>query len=778
MNRQFDSYSVENWLANGGVADDWTGYGPPSSAFRWGEKGCPLAPRQYRMMHGHLELPLGLLSALGEDYETLADLSKAAWECLPAGQLTPQQFKSLKNFLYELSVPEDEVAIPGGVPISWLMALPISPRLRGYFRRLRLEDKRQQIFTESMSCGAIMAFRHIGKTLLIELLCVLEGVESHRDASQMLSRPPARPKIVLTESQFRSAIGEAVRKTNEGSASVLRRIEEFAEWAYTVADARTLGEAISYVAGDPNPPASWRAVVGSELSDVIEPPKHPYDIIESWVTDELNDKRMERICRQRISNPNRIATLQELADDLGISRERVRQIEAKVLKRFHAFMRKAAALPVKWHVDEIRRQAGTAAPFRHVERLLMVRPGQTDHSELLLKLAGYKLTDEWLVSATLASDDPTKKILDRADEIGFIDLEFATEELNKWGIAKQFHEDWLLRAPYIRNLHGRLVRWDGNLGDKLVVGLSDLGHPASIDTLLEHIQEDKARGTAHNALSEDPRVVRANRSEWALSSWGLPEYSSIAISMRDLIYNSGRHLRIEDIIGHMRNAFGTAESSSLAYCKAPMFVFRDGWVSLRDDLSEFEYENVSAQTACGVFPLGPERASLLVEVNHNLLRGSGRPIPSLLGAILNIPINKVVTFRNDAGVSVNVSYPETSFLGPTMGSVRSLAESLGAELGQYLTIVLDRADMSVIGTVTKIDEYIPSWELVERLTGMEISAGLNQLGHALNCSEGEVRSLLKSRGDHVVAQGIPEVGAASIRLDDALSRLQAQLEQR
>ena len=50
--------------------------------------------------------------------------------------------------------------------------------------------------------------------------------------------------------------------------------------------------------------------------------------------------------------------------------------------------------------------------------------------------------------------------------------------------------------------------------------------------------------------------------------------------------------------------------------------------------------------------------------------------------------------------------------------------------------------------------------------------------HALDCSVGEVRATLKSRGDDAVAQAIPTESSSSPGLDEALSGLEAQLQQR
>ena len=341
-----------------------------------------------------------------------------------------------------------------------------------------------------------------------------------------------------------------------------------------------------------------------------------------------------------------------------------------------------------------------------------------------------------------------------------------------------FHISWLTRNGTIRTFDGRLARWAGSIADKLVLALAIIGRPTTLDTLLEFVQEDRSRATATNALSGDSRVVKASSAEWALVSWGFREYHGIAMSIRALLSDSRGPVHIDEIISRIASDFGSAEASIRAYCYAPMFVFQDGWVRLREEIDEFTYSECSPRTARGVFWLGQNRVSLLTEVTEDMLRGSGRSVPIAVGAILGIPLDGSISFSSEEGISITVSYPATSFLGPTLSSVRSLAESLGASLGDHLTMIFDRFNLSVTGRVTRINECSPSWEAVSQLTGIDASSQMKGLADALDCRGNEVRGTLKSRRDDVVALAIPDVVTRSDELDKALGRLQAQLEQK
>ena len=590
-------------------------------------------------------------------------------------------------------------------------------------------------------------------------------------------RPQKSPKLkVMSEAQFEAAIQEATRRALRTSDLVGGHLQELAAWALSETDSKTVGEAISSAANSRISAASWRAVTGIELTELAEIPPHPYDIIESWVSDL--PEREGNIFRKRVAQIGGSYTLQQLADDVGVTRERVRQLEKRVLSKFTSFTRTAAASPIKWRIETVKQMTGTAAPLGQVVQVLRPDSGQTDYRSVLLRLAGpYDITGDWVVLRSAIDNDPTGKMCEMADETGFIDQDLAERALTRWGIAQTYHREWLIRTGKVREFNGRLVRWDGSIGDKLITGLADLGRPATLDALLDYVQEDRSRGSALNALSGDDRVVRVNRTEWALVSWGLPEYSSIAMSIRSLVSESGGPIHIEEVITRIQNTFGAAEGSIRAYCYAPMFVVESGWVSLRHDLKAFQYPYASPRTARGVFALGPNRVSLLIEVNEDLLRGSGRSIPLVVGAILQVPVNQELTFRNESGISITITYPETSFLGPAMGSVRSLAESVGATLGQYLTVTLDRCDMSVTGMATSLGAQPPSWQLVARLTGIEASSGMKGLASALDCNVGEVRASLRSRGDDAVAQAIPAESSTASGLDEALSRLEAELQQ-
>ena len=141
-------------------------------------------------------------------------------------------------------------------------------------------------------------------------------------------------------------------------------------------------------------------------------------------------------------------------------------------------------------------------------------------------------------------------------------------------------------------------------------------------------------------------------------------------------------------------------------------------------------------------------------------------------------VGEVLSFKNETGDSVTITFPETSHLGPSRGSVRSFAESSHAKLGDQLCLILDRSEMSATAIVTDVTQHEAGWALVARLTGIEVSSEMKGLAASLDCTEGEVRGPAQIEGRRGCSPGNSGGGIpTSSGLDEALSRLETQLQQ-
>ncbi len=767
---------TSKWLVAGGTAHDGMSYGPPHAAISWGELGCPLVPRPYRTQFPDLLVPESIAFALGTSSLTLDELDDEL-RSHPSLRILPYWLhQELANHLSTLPVREDSTIIRSGTPHPWLIALPTSQRLRNALARHCTRNNVAEVSSLPTSIVDFLQIRGIGHKAVVEMLCVLESAELGY-LPQAASPSRRSSHLTLSHLQFQAAIDEAVSRAISEQTPLVGYLKTLAGWALVETDARLLGEAVEAALARNDTPSVWQKLKDIQLGNLGETPKHPYDLIAAWI-EELPE-REKCVFENRLLGVKASTTLQDLANQWSVTRERVRQIEKRGRKRFSAFLAKTIAWPIKWRIETILSEIGVAAPYRQVQELLAARETQVDYSEFLLRWAGpYLKLGDWLVLKEAHATDPTCRICERVDENRFIDEAFAESELSTWGLRKSLHREWLMREEAVREVNGKLVLWEGSTADRLAVALADVGRPSTIESLMAYINEDKSSRTIANALSGDSRFVRVSLTEWALGSWGLSEYRTIAFSIRSLLANSTEPLNLDEVVDKIRRDTGASETSIRQCCSAPMFVVTNGYLSLRGDLGTFKYDSVSIGGTAGVFVLGEGRVALLIKVDEELMRGSGRSLPMSVGALLSVPVNRSLKFTDSDGISVTITFPETSFNGPTLGTLRPLAESAGAILGNYLTVILDLLDMSASARAASVHDATPSWALVELLTGIQHGSVLEGLAQAINCREGEVLTRLKARGDGEVAKLIPIQASDNRALDEALRGLEATIHNR
>ena len=718
-------------------------YGPPRSAARWGSAGCPIAPRAYRTSYRGKGAPALLKDLAGDPALTVGDLHRGLWDRLPQRTLPKKVRQAIGHELGRLNPPAGMVALPAGVPLAWVAELPLRTRTCNAVARL-IGARGGGRLAEALSIEDVMAWPQAGVGTLLDLLCVLESAElDDLRGLTVFREPPAADAGAYEQRRTWMTPGQ-------------RCLYDLASWALSETGAVTLGEALSLLGDMEAAPSEWANLTELLLRDLTDFPPHPYDYLESWASRLPDRKRL--IFERRLAFPRGDkATLQELGDELGITKERVRQLNKIILEGLLEFVASDAGRPISWRLDTIRRMVNTIAPADRVEKLLAPPEGSRDYSDLFLRLAGpYSCTDGWLILEFALAADPTPSILDMADELGRIDMTAAGEVLRQWGLEDQFHLAWLTRRDQTIIFKGQLVRKQGALAEKLSLVLDDLGSPSTAEKIAAIIRDevglDRSINTIKNALLSDDRFVRATRSKWALTSWGFPEYTGIASLIRRLLEETGPML-VEDVAERLASDFETKRSSARIYCEVPAFVVEEGRVRLRREGEAYVYPN--SKPGAGVFVLGEERLGLLFRIDRDVLRGSGRLLGPAAGAILGVAPNDRLVFRDPNGLSLAVAFPDMALNGPSLGSQRRLAEAAGAELDDYLNLVFDRDDMSVAVTVTRLEDHEPGWPLAARLTGIDRDAGLDGLASALQCDPEDVESALRDRGDHTVADALP-----------------------
>ena len=651
----------EKWLAHGGVAANGIVYGPPSDATPWGKAGCPILPRSYRAKFGLRKAPPRLIKANRSTAISYAELDASFLFRNGMAKLSLNGIYAMRNRIHRLSVPNDQTAIPAGVPLRWIMELPVRIRTRNAIQRIARLKGMEEGLEESLSCEEFFSLRSVGKLTVVDLLCVIESAESDSAATDN------RIEIEKTMAADSVVIGNAANATSPSSQIVDHQLKDFAGWALAETSACTFGDAASEVLLGSRACKEWDKISRLKLHEISEPTCDAYRALNAWV--ENLPVRETCVVRDRIGRFDDKRTLQELAEDLGTSRERIRQIEKMTLAKFKDYVLESEeAKSIRWRVETIRLKLGVATPVADVKSMFSSEDRTTKYWTLLLEVAGpYDVRNGWIVLRSAAANDPTREICATADEFGRIERGPVEGRLSGWGLERSFHTKWLVTNSRIREFNGQLILWGRNIRDRFAFALSDIGHPATVEILIDYVMEEKSKVSVVAALASDPRFVKVGPTRWALVSWNLPKYSGIAMSLSEILQQQGRPIPVDEAVSYMAETFGVPANSVRTCCQAPMFIIENGLIRLRSADEPYVYSADTLRSSTGIFALANHRIAILLEIDGQLLRGSGRATGDAVGALLGLNLNERLDFRTKDGDSVTVTFPGTSISGPSLG---------------------------------------------------------------------------------------------------------------
>ena len=250
--------AVLAWVSDGGVAANGIKYASSGHAVAWGNKGCPLLPRDVREHHRGDQLPHDLQRVFGASL-TVDQLDSGVLERLSIDTVWQPPPREFRDFLYSMPIPAVQVAIPAGIPLAWIEALPITGRTRSAVGKAFRETGVDGFLKVPMLARQFLDIRSVGVTVLNELTCVIESAElgwTDEDPTVDLDDTALQQEAVEHE----RLIDSAALQTIEGMSSFNRHLFEFARWAMAETDAQTFGEAIAELisAGEAN--EAWKPV--------------------------------------------------------------------------------------------------------------------------------------------------------------------------------------------------------------------------------------------------------------------------------------------------------------------------------------------------------------------------------------------------------------------------------------------------------------------------------------------------------------------------------------
>lgn len=296
---------------------------------------------------------------------------------------------------------------------------------------------------------------------------------------------------------------------------------------------------------------------------------------EAIVQDILNsiDREREReIIARRFGLFDRKETLEQIGELLGITRERVRQLEKSVMTKLRGG---ASDLP---HISEVEtallaalEAAGNTARITALSVELTAENSRTDQSrlafltELVPGVSAISEDDNYYQAAGSTSvhdaDTIKKEVGTLVEATKKAGKPLETKELTKQaGMDDDRYVNALASiSKQLATLNGRwgLVKWPTvnpkNIRDKIYVILAENGKHMHFNEIAEAIKasdfkrKDVTTQAIHNELIKDKRFVLIGRGIYALKEWGYKK-GTVADIISEVLREAGEPLHRDEIV--------------------------------------------------------------------------------------------------------------------------------------------------------------------------------------------------------------------------------------
>jgi hypothetical protein len=313
--------------------------------------------------------------------------------------------------------------------------------------------------------------------------------------------------------------------------------------------------------------------------------------VEGVVKDILETIERERereIISRRFGLFDRRETLEQIGELLGITRERVRQLEKAVITRL-----KAAAERDLPHIKDVERTLGAhlndmgkVARISDITGRLTKLNTKTDQARVAFLanlspgIAVIDDNDHFFHAVGLAADHTEKNIRDHVGRIieaisGIGEPTDINTIAEKVGNSDVKHTQALAGiSKNIATLNGRwgLVKWPmvnpKNIRDKIYVILHDNGKPMHFNEISEAIKgsnlrrKDVTTQAIHNELIKDPRFVLIGRGIYALKEWGYKK-GTVADVIAEVLRKEGGPLHRDEIVRRVLKSRQVKETTIL-----------------------------------------------------------------------------------------------------------------------------------------------------------------------------------------------------------------------
>jgi hypothetical protein len=493
------------------------------------------------------------------------------------------------------------------------------------------------------------------------------------------------------------------------------------------------------------------------------------------------DERELAILRSRIVNLTRKKTLQELATEFSITRERVRQIEEAVLSRITRRTQSSIGELLRRASRYLKGVIGAVCPLATI---LPERTRSGDNKPefgsdltlgMLVWLAGpYEFYRGWLVRAPAGGLIALTKSTFRRMAANHepVDARTVVETLSEMNVHERWALEWLGAVERLKTVSGKICLWNGGLPSKAHLVLRAYGTAMTADGICKEIGESCRRRSLLNCLQSHSDLFRKSGPDlFSLSDWGGDEHTSVKKFVFSEIERAGGRVHKDLLIRSTMTKLAVPKRTVSTTLGNPIFVQSNaGYIRVRTKedplprMNPIEFTKRCYRLSCEDSNHQRVRAwSYRVRVDPETLRGSGTAIPAAFASLLGLRPGERETVTSPFGeVQFSWNGPQAS-----VGSLRSAAKALDASVGDFLYVsVVDKS--TVVFSLLRAEELdrASGWERIcLHVTGVKRNdkdACIAQVGASIGLKDdedfsiGDIRRRLEMRREGDLLELVPE----------------------
>jgi hypothetical protein len=492
------------------------------------------------------------------------------------------------------------------------------------------------------------------------------------------------------------------------------------------------------------------------------------------------DKRENAILRGRVLNLTRKRTLQEIATEYSITRQRVMQIEEQVVSRITKRTQSFLAERLRRASRYLKAAIGAVCPLSNIASERACPNGSTSAEAtedltlaMLIWLAGpYEVYRGWLVrgpSHSLVS--LTKNVFRRlGTKEEPSEIQTVVDALSEINVHQRWALDWLSVVAKVKVFDDKICSWSGGLPSKAYLVLRMRGKAMTTDDICREIGDACEKRSLLNCLQSHPdRFRKSGLGVFSLTEWGGQEYTSVKEFVFNEIANSGGRASKDLLIKKTMNSLAVPKRTVMTALSNPIFVQTGaGYVRVRSKTDPMPKINpIEFSKHC--YRLSYDNAvrgrawSYRVRVDAETLRGSGTTIPAAFGSLLGLrPGEREIAKSQFGEVQFSWNGPQAN-----IGSMRPAANGLNASVGDFLFITITDTSTVAFSLLRAQElESVSGWERIcLHVTGTKRDckeARIAEVGLAIGLNEsadftiGDIRRRLEMRRERDLLELIPE----------------------